>query len=163
MIENRTKNTWLPYLVMSVIFILSVIFNEYIDIAGVRPDILLIILIFLAKRETKFIAICAAFFFGIIQDVLLPGDALYWGLAPLLKTLLIFSFLKTIPLAGRIRAIILHLAIFSSFLIYFTLYNLFYYSSFMNPLVIFYRYALIETIYTFLIYLILNMIFPPAD
>ncbi|MFA6618904.1 MAG: hypothetical protein WCT23_07550 [Candidatus Neomarinimicrobiota bacterium] len=163
MIESKQKSFWLLYLVMGLVFILSVIFNEYIDIAGVRPDILLIILIFLATREKKLIALCAAFFFGLIQDVVLPGDAEYWGLAPLLKTLLIFSFLKIIPLIGKFRGFILHLTVFSGFLVYFVFYNLFYYSGFMDPFVIFYRYALTETIYTFLIYLLLNMIFPSAD
>lgn len=163
MIDNRDKNSIIPYVLMGALFILSVIFNDYIDIAGVRPDILIIILIFLATREMPLIAICAAFVLGLLQDIILPGDVSYWGLAPLFKTLLIFSFLKLFPLIGRLRKVGFNLSVFLSFLIYFVFYNMLYYSGFMKPIVIFYRYSLTEAIYTFAIYLILNMIFPPAD
>ncbi len=163
MIESKAKSSWILYLVMAALFFLSVVFNEYVDIAGIRPDILLIMLIFLSIREKAVIAICCAFAFGLLQDMILPGNVQYWGLAPLFKTLLIFAFLKLFPLISRLRGFSFQLVILASFLLYFIFYTMFYYSGFMNSFAIFYRYALPASMYTFVIYLLLNMIFPQSD
>ena len=93
MIDNKQHHFRTAYLVMSVLCVLSVIFNEYIGIAGIRPDILLIILFYLTFNERAIIAIVAAFVFGFLQDVFLPGSIQYWGLSPLFKTLLIFTLI----------------------------------------------------------------------
>lgn len=163
MIETKTQKNWVPYLVMSFLFMLSIVFNEYIDIAGVRPDILLIMLVFLASRQKPFIAICCAFAFGLLHDVFLPGDFHYWGLSPLLKTLLIYGFLKLHPLFSRLKGITYQACILASFIVYFAFYNMLYYSGYAKPFMIFFRYSLPETVYTFVVYLLLIMLFPRPE
>jgi len=160
MIETKQNRPIVAYIIMSVLFILSVVFNDFISIAGVRPDMLLIALLFLAFNEKPIIVIIAAFGFGFLQDIFLPGSIQYWGLSPLFKTLIIYGLLKLLPFVERLRGFYLQLSVFSTILLYYTFYNLLYYSGYVKPFVTFYRYSLPETLYTFLILLVLNMIFP---
>ena len=160
MIETKQNRLIAAYIIMSVLFILSVIFNDFISIAGVRPDILLIVLLFLAFNEKPIFVIIAAFAFGFLQDIFLPGSIQYWGLSPLFKTLIIYGLLKLLPFAERLRGFYFQLSVFSTIFLYYIFYNLLYYSGYVKPFVIFYRYSLPETLYTFLILLVLNMIFP---
>ena len=160
MIETKQNRLIGAYVVMSILFILSIIFNDFISIAGVRPDMLFIILLFLVFNERPIWAIIAAFGFGVLQDVFLPGSIQYWGLSPLFKTLIIYGLLKLLPFVERLRGIYFYLSVFVTILIYFLFYNLLYYSGYVKPFVSFYRYSLPETLYTFLILLVLNMIFP---
>ena len=158
--ENKQNRPLIAYIVLSILFILSVIFNDFISIAGVRPDILLVLVIFLVFNEKPIIAIAAAFGFGFLQDVFLPGYIQYWGLSPLVKTLIIYGSLKLLPFVERLRGFTFLLSIFASIFIHNIFYNLLYYSGYVKPFVAFYRYSLPETVYTFLILLILNMVFP---
>lgn len=160
MIDNKQNNFRVAYLVMSVLFVLSVIFNEYVGIAGIRPDILLIILVYLTFNEEAIIAIIAAFVFGFLQDVFLPGSIQYWGLSPLFKTLLIYILIKLLPFIVRLRGLAFQLSIFGSLLVYNIFYNLLYYSGYTKPITIILRYSFPEALYTFLILLLLNMVFP---
>ena len=160
MIEAKQNRPLIAYIVMSVLFILAVIFNDFISIVGVRPDILLIALIYLSFNEKPIIAIIAAFGFGFLQDVFLPGYVQYWGLSPLFKTLIIYGLLKLIPFIDRLRGLSFQLSVFSVILIYNIFYNLLYYSGYVKPLVTVYRYSLPETLYTYLILLVLSVMFP---
>lgn len=160
MMETKTNRPIIVYVILSVLFILSIIFNNFISIAGVRPDILLIALIYLVFNERPIIAIVAAFGLGLLQDVFLPGSIQYWGLSPLIKTLIFYGMLKLLPFIERLKGFTFQLSVFGSILLYYIFYNLLYYSGYVKPFVTFYRYSLPETIYTFLILLILNMIFP---
>ncbi|MEA2076538.1 MAG: rod shape-determining protein MreD [Candidatus Marinimicrobia bacterium] len=160
MMETKQNRPLIAYIIMSIMFIISIIFNDFISIAGVRPDILLIILIFLVFNEKPIIAIIAAFGFGFLQDVFLPGYIQYWGLSPLIKILIIYGLLKFLPFVERLRGFTFQLSIFGAIIIYNIFYNLLYYSGYVKPLVAFYRYSLPETLYTFLLLFILNMIFP---
>ena len=160
MIETKTNRLIIAYLVMGLLFVAAVIFNDFISIAGVRPDLLMIILLYLIFNEKPAIAIIAAFGFGFLQDVFLPGYIQYWGLSPLLKTLIIYGLLKLLPFVERLRGFYFLLAVFGTVFVHNLLYDLLYYSGYVNPFVAFYRYAIPETVYTFLILLILNMIFP---
>lgn len=160
MIEYKQNNYWVAYAVMSILFIFAVIFNENISIVGVRPDILLIVLIYLTFNEKPIIVISLAFTFGFLQDVFLPGSIQYWGLSPLFKTLLIFMLIKLQPFIFKLRGLVFYLSVFGGVLIYNIFYNLIYYSGYAKPMAILFRYTLPESIYTFLILLLLNMIFP---
>lgn len=160
MIENKTNRPIIVYIVLAILFVISVIFNDFISIVGVRPDILLIILIYLVFNEKPIIAIIAAFGFGFLQDVILPGYVQYWGLLPLVKTLVIYGLLKLLPFIERLRGLTFHLSVMLGILVYFIFYNLLYYAGYVRPFVAFYRYTIPETLYTFIILLILNIIFP---
>ncbi|MCF7832911.1 MAG: rod shape-determining protein MreD [Candidatus Marinimicrobia bacterium] len=160
MLETKQNRSFIAYIVMSILFIISIIFNDFISIVGVRPDILLIMLLFFAFNERPIIVIIAAFCFGLLQDIFLPGSLQYWGLAPLFKTLIIYILLKLLPFIERLRGFYFLASVFSTILIYYIFYNLLYYSGYVKPLITFYRYSLPETAYTFLILLVLNMIFP---
>jgi len=160
MIEARQNRPFIAYLVMGVLFVVAVIFNDFISIAGVRPDMLMIILLYLVFNEKPIIAMIAAFGFGFLQDVFLPGYIQYWGLSPLLKTLIIYGLIKLLPFVERLRGFYFLLAVFGTVFVYNLFYDLFYFSGYVNPFTAFYRYALPETLYSFLVLLILNMVFP---
>ena len=161
MIETKQNRSLIAYLVMGLLFTVAVIFNDFISIAGVRPDILMIILLYLVFNQKPIIAIIAAFAFGFLQDVLLPEVMFNTGAyLRLMKTLIIYSVLKLLPLMERLRGFYFLATVFGTIFIYNIFYNLFYFSGYVKPFVSFYRYSLPETVYTFLILLILNMIFP---
>lgn len=156
---DNLKSLWL-YLLLSVLFLLGMFFNDFISIAGIRPDMLLVFLVFLTFRERPVIAISAAFVFGLLQDLVLPGTIQYWGLSPLLKTLIIFALIKSMPLILRSRNIIFILSLFLTIFIYYLFYNLFYYAGYIYWLTVIYRYTIPETCYTFLLLMLIHMIFP---
>lgn len=160
MIETRQNKPVIAYVIMGLLFIMAVIFNDFISIAGVRPDILMIVLLYLVFNERPIIAIVAAFGFGLLQDLFLPGYVQYWGLAPLFKTLIIYILLKLSPFIMRLRGAYFLLAVLGTIFVHNVFYNLLYYSGYVKPFTVFYRYSLPETIYTFLILLVMNMIFP---
>jgi rod shape-determining protein MreD len=159
--ETNKKNIIISYIVLSILFVVGMIFNDYIGIGGIHPDMLLIFLFFLAFNEKPIIVITAAFIFGFLQDIFYPGSLQFWGLSPLFKTLLIYAFLKLLPFIRRLRGLIFYLSIFAAILVYYMFYNLLYYSGHIKPFIIFYRYTLPETFYTFMILLVVAMIFPP--
>ncbi|MBW6457573.1 MAG: rod shape-determining protein MreD [FCB group bacterium] len=158
--ETNKKNTIISYVVLSILFVIGMIFNDFIGIAGIHPDILLIFLIFLTMKERPVFVIIAAFVFGLLQDMVYPGNLQFWGLSPLFKTLIIYVLIKLSPLIHRMRGGAFHLSMFGAIFVYYLLYNLLYYSGFVKPFIILYRYTLPETVYTFLIFLLLSAIFP---
>ncbi|MBN2780451.1 MAG: hypothetical protein JXR21_00630 [Candidatus Marinimicrobia bacterium] len=158
--ETDQLRSRIVYIVMSVLFIVTVVFNDFIGIAGIHPDILLIMLFFLAMNEKPLIAIIMAFVFGFLQDIFLPGTLQYWGLSPLFKTLIVFGLIKLLPFWYRLKGFLFYLSIFGAMLSYSILYDLLYYSGYVKPLVILYRYAIPETLYTFAFLLIVSVIFP---
>lgn len=160
MIETKQNRQFIAYIVMALLFVAAVAFNDFISIAGVRPDILMIILLYLVFNEKPIIALVAAFGFGFLQDVFLPGYIQYWGLSPLLKTLVIYGMLKLLPFIERLRGFYFLLSVFGVIFVHNVFYNLLYYSGYVKPFIALYRYSLPETVYTFLILLILNMVFP---
>ena len=160
MIKTKQNNRLIAYIVMALLFVVAVAFNDFISIVGVKPDILMIMLLYLVFNEKPVVAIIVAFGFGFLQDVFLPGYIQYWGLSPLLKTLVIYGLLKLLPFIERLRGFYFLLAVFGGIFVHNLFYNLLYYSGYVKPFVSFYRYSLPETVYTFLILLVLNMIFP---
>lgn len=155
----KTTSLWL-YLLLSVMFLLGIFFNDFINIAGIRPDILLVFLIFLTLRELPVIAISAAFLFGILQDIVLPGSIQYWGLSPLFKTLIVFLLIKSSPLILRTRNVFFFLSLFLTVFLYHLFYNLIYYAGYVYWFTVIYRYTIPEACYTFLLLMLLHMIFP---
>jgi rod shape-determining protein MreD len=158
--DRSTFNNRISYIVLVVLFIVSIIFNDFIGIAGIHPDILLIFLIFLAFNEKPVVALAAAFAFGFLQDIFLPGSIQYWGLSPLFKTLVIYGLLKLLPLFERLRGPAFFSALFAMILLYFFVYDLLYYSGYVKPFIVIYRYALPESLYTFLLLMVIHLIFP---
>lgn len=160
MISNEKKSSLILYPLLSLLFVLGILFNDFIGIAGIRPDILLVFLFVLALRESALIAIIAAFLFGLLQDLVLPATLQYWGLSALAKTLLLFILLKLLPLIIRQRNVLFFLSLFGMIFVYYLFYNLLYYAGYINWLTVIYRYTLPESAYTFLILMLVHMIFP---
>ncbi|MDD3094721.1 MAG: hypothetical protein WC372_02165 [Candidatus Neomarinimicrobiota bacterium] len=160
MIVNEKKSSLILYPLLSLLFLIGIIFNDFIGIAGIRPDILLVFLFVIALRESSLIAIIAAFCFGLLQELVLPGALLYWGLSPLAKTLLVFTLLKTLPLILRSQKLVFFISLFGLIFVYYLFYNLLYYAGFINWLTVIYRYTVPESAYTFLILMLVHMIFP---
>ncbi|MDZ7820673.1 MAG: rod shape-determining protein MreD [Candidatus Marinimicrobia bacterium] len=157
---TRTENFRLSYIVLSLLFVLSIILNNFIGIAGIHPDILLILLFYLAAREKPYIVLFAAFAFGFLQDIFLPGNIQYWGLSPLFKTLLAYALLKLRPFILRLKGFTHFAVVFGMMFLYFVFYDLLYYSGYIRLVAVLYRYAFPETAYTFLLFTAFQRIFP---
>ncbi len=160
MMRNEKKSSLILYPLLSLLFILELLFNDFIGIAGIRPDILLVFLFVLALREKALIAIIAAFLFGLLQDLVFPGVLQYWGLSSLAKVLAVYVLLKLLPLCQQKRSFLFFLCSFLLIFFHFLFYNLFYYVGYLNWLFVIYRYSLPESLYTFLILMLIHMLFP---
>lgn len=72
------------FFVIAVLIGMQYIFNEFLDLNGIRPDLFFIILIYLAFRISPVRIVWAAFALGLIKDILFHQTIL--GLSPLIMT-----------------------------------------------------------------------------
>ncbi len=71
-------------LLIAGLALLQFIFNQFLDIKGIRPDLFFILLIYLAFRLSPTQTVWLAFTLGMLQDILFHPSVL--GLSPLIKT-----------------------------------------------------------------------------
>lgn len=157
---NRSQQNIALYIVFPVLFALSVLFNDTIAVFQSHPDILLIFIIYLVYNLKPGWVICCAFLFGFLQDVFLPGNIQYWGLAPLLKVLLAYAGIRFSFIWGDRRSPLFYIGLSVMVALYFILYNMMYYSGYADVGGILLRYTLPEYVYTLTLMFLINMILP---
>jgi rod shape-determining protein MreD len=69
-------------LLLILAFVLQTTWVEFLVLSSLKPDLVLLVLIFLALREGPMAAMALGFFIGLLQDVYAPTDL---GLNALLK------------------------------------------------------------------------------
>ncbi|MDD3806761.1 MAG: rod shape-determining protein MreD [Candidatus Marinimicrobia bacterium] len=90
----KTKQTIKWVLLIAGIILLQYLFNELLDIKGIRPDLFLIFLIYLAFHLSPTQTVWVAFFLGMLEDLLFHPMVI--GLSPLLKTFTGFILAKLV-------------------------------------------------------------------
>lgn len=114
------KKNILTFLFFLTVLLIQIFFNEYIEILGVKPDLILITLLIAVLYVSPVYLIFLGFIFGLIQDWLMLTPLI--GLSPLLKTLFVFILVKFVQRYRRFQNILLFsiglLLIFSYFIIF---------------------------------------------
>jgi len=105
-----------PILLGILVCLVQIFLAEYLTIRGIRPDFLLIFIIYIAMRNGSMMAIIYGFVFGFIEDTVSAGSV--FGLAPLTKSITGFligrfqgKFQKMSPLVfhfGWISVLLFH-------------------------------------------------------
>ena len=68
-------------------FVLQTTWIDFLEVYSLKPDLILLVLVYIALREGPLVAICMGFGVGFIQDVYHPADL---GLNALSKSLIGF-------------------------------------------------------------------------
>lgn len=131
---------------------------DLISIKNIKPDLLLIVLIWLGQREGQFVGTIGGFFIGLIQDIF---ETQFLGLSSLCKSIAGF-------IAGRMKTKerepnLINIGTF--IFIIGLLHNIIYYSirllgSGYGFLIILFRFILPETFYTLVFGLIIFSLLP---
>ena len=69
-------------------FALQTTWIEFLAISSLKPDLVLLVLVYIALREGPQVATCMGFGIGFLQDIYLPADL---GLNALTKSLISFA------------------------------------------------------------------------
>lgn len=75
-------------LLLVLAFALQTTWIDFLEVASIKPDLILLTLTYIALRSGPLVAICMGFGIGFIQDIYLPADL---GLNALTKSLIGFA------------------------------------------------------------------------
>ena len=146
-------------LILIIAFLMQIFLSNLLSVGSVRPDFLIIYVLYFAVNYGSFKGVLVGFCIGIIISIFDGG--LIIGLLPLIYSIVGYSggFLKTkhhkmVPVVFNLSCFLI---IFGSFFIY-TFFNYDY--LFYNDLIIFLLTWLKTTLYTLSILLILQFIVP---
>ena len=146
-------------LILIIAFLMQIFLSNLLSVGSVRPDFLIIYVLYFAVNYGSFNGVLVGFSIGIIISIFDGG--LIIGLLPLIYSIVGYSggFLKTkhhkmVPVVFNLSCFLI---IFGSFFIY-TFFNYDY--LFYNNLIIFLLTWLKTTLYTLSILLILQFIVP---
>ena len=72
-----------------VVLLLQLTLANWIRIAGIKPDLIMLFILYVGYREGKIAGVLFGFAFGLLQDVSAASD--FIGISPLIKSILGFS------------------------------------------------------------------------
>ncbi len=78
-------NRVVPFLNGLAVLFLQMILSDFLTIRGLRPDFILIFVVYLSLRWGSLTGVVAGFILGLVEDILSAGSLM--GLAPLTKSL----------------------------------------------------------------------------
>ena len=77
---------WTNYLILGVsVWILQILTSGFFSIQTIRPDFLVILVLYWSIRDGRFIGVIVGFLLGLLID--LSGTALFFGLSPLIYSI----------------------------------------------------------------------------
>lgn len=115
------KKNILTLLIFVGVLLIQIFFNEYIEILGVKPDLILIALLISALYVSPVFLIFLGFVFGLMQDWLMLTPLI--GLSPLLKTIFVFTAVKSVQKFKAFPNIVLLSVELLLLFLYFVFYN----------------------------------------
>ncbi|MEA3500491.1 MAG: rod shape-determining protein MreD [Candidatus Marinimicrobia bacterium] len=115
------KKKILTLVIFIGVFLIQIFFNEYIEILGVKPDLILITLLISALYVSPVFLIFLGFVFGLMQDWLMLTPLI--GLSPLLKTILVFIVVKILQKFKSLQNILLFTIELLLIFFYFIIFN----------------------------------------
>lgn len=101
-------------------FLIQFYLSGYITIKGIRPDFLLMVVIYVAMRSGSTVGVVVGFVMGLLEDLLSAGSL--FGLAPLTKSLTGFLIGRLQGKFPRMSPLIFHMAWILIVLVHFFLY-----------------------------------------
>ncbi|MDP6966515.1 MAG: rod shape-determining protein MreD [Candidatus Marinimicrobia bacterium] len=102
------------------VFLLQFVLSEYLTIQRIRPDFLLIFVIYLALKNGSMQGVIYGFTLGIIEDFLSAGSLI--GLAPLTKSITGFLIGRLQGKFHRMNPFVFHIAWVAVGLLHFVVY-----------------------------------------
>lgn len=148
---------------MMVIGIIILVFQltivDWIRIQNIRPDLLMLFILYVGYREGRFAGMLFGFAFGMLQD--LTSASAFIGLAALSKTVVGFGAGSLRGKFNMINPLLLYtvatLVLLTGQFIYFGIY---YAASTLSTMTLFFRIILPATVYTILLGSLLIFILP---
>ena len=141
------------------VFLFQILLSNFITIRGIRPDFMLIFIIYISLRGGSLSGVIVGFSFGLMEDLLSSGSLI--GLASLTKSITGFLIGRLKGQYIRMNPLIFHL-LWITILIghFFILFYVSYQSVFEASSIVFWRTYSYATIYTLLFLAILQFIKP---
>jgi len=109
-----------PLLVGLLVLLFQSFLSRYLTIRGIKPDLLLIYLIYIAMRNGSMTGIICGFIIGFIEDLTSAGSL--FGLAPLTKSITGFLIGRLHGKFPRMSPLVFHFAWVTILLIHFFFY-----------------------------------------
>ena len=152
-------NRALPFLIGLATLFLQMMLSDFLTIRGLRPDFVLIFVVYLSLRWGSLAGIIAGFSLGLVEDFLSVG--LLMGLAPLTKSIAGFLVGRLQGRYNRMSPITFHAAWVGIMMVHFFIFIYVNYQSVYvtNP-GIFWQTYIFVAVYTFIFIGILQMIIP---
>ena len=146
-------------LVSLVLFLLQLIFADFLTINNIRPDFLIIYILYIALIYGRLVSIVLAFIIGLISDLL--GVSSYLGLTPL--TLSITAYLSGFLYGKyeRLLPYVFHSCWLAILFLHFFILNYFLFQSlFISDKIDFFIIWLTSSSYTLIFIFILQFFYP---
>ncbi len=152
-------NRALPFLIGLAALFLQMMLSDFLTIRGLRPDFVLIFVVYLSIRWGGLAGIIAGFSLGLMEDFLSAGSLM--GLAPLTKSITGFLVGRLQGRYNRMSPITFHAAWVGIMMVHFFIFIYVNYQSIYatNP-GIFLQTYIFATVYTFIFIVILQAIMP---
>ncbi|MCF7885672.1 MAG: rod shape-determining protein MreD [Candidatus Marinimicrobia bacterium] len=138
---------------------LQLTLGEMISIQGIRPDFLLVVVILIGESKGKFQGELLGFLIGLVADGI--GISMLFGLSALSKTIagFISGFLRNKK--SSMGVFYYYFIILTIILIHFIiLFTIYYNSAQLELQYIVLRYVLPSSLYTFVVYVLVDNIYP---
>ena len=146
-------------LVSLVVFLLQLIFVDFLAINNIRPDFLIIYILYIALIYGRIVSIILAFIIGLISDLI--GVSSYLGLTPL--TLSITAYLSGFLYGKyeRLLPYIFHSCWLATFFLHFFILNYFLFQSlFISDKSDFFIIWITSSSYTLIFIFVLQFFYP---
>lgn len=148
-----------PFLVGLLVFLFQFFLSEYLTIRGIRPDFLLIYLVYIAMRSGSTTGVIGGFFIGFVEDLISAGSL--FGLAPLTKSITGFLIGRLHGKFPKMSPLVFHFVWVTILLIHFFFYIYVRFQSvFVSSQPEFWMTWLATVIYTFVFVGIMQIILP---
>ena len=152
-------NRALPFLTGLAVLLLQMMLSDFLTIRGLRPDFVLIFVVYLSIRWGSLAGIIGGFSLGLAEDFLSAGSLM--GLAPLTKSITGFLVGRLQGRYNRMSPITFHAAWVGIMMVHFFIFIYVNYQSVYvtNP-DIFLKTYIFATAYTFIFIVVLQAIMP---
>lgn len=148
-----------PVLIAVGVFLIQFLLSEYLTINRIRPDFLLIYVMYLAFRNGSTQGVIYGFTLGILEDFLSAGSLI--GLAPLTKSVTGFLIGRLHGKFSRMNPFVFHLAWVAIGLLHFVVYvYVSHQSVYEFSQLLFWRTWILAAAYTFVFIGIMQIVLP---
>ena len=147
------------FIITLIIFLFQIFFTDSLTISNVRPDFLIIYILYTSLIFGRLLSVTLAFFLGILVDLFSASS--YFGLAPLALSISAYFFGYLQGKYGRLLPYIFHLFWISTFFLHFFIINYFLFQSlYISEKLNFFIIWFASSFYTLIFIFILQFFYP---